>query len=332
MASEDDIKAHLQLAIPDIDTVSSIRDCSKGCDNWVYLVSYTTKADDGLERAIWRCPRNPTPPHQMHKVAFQAAVLRRLEEGGVRAPRLIYEDPGQQFLVESCLGNEDATVAIFKDATRDYVVREMAHELSRLHAALPAESGFGYMTTEKDDPFLTSSFAPTWWAFVHQEIESNTRDLVGDEGEEVRKRFRELSGSAQDHLDSVTQPVFVHSDLDGANARVHIEGTAEDEVHVQFCGLIDFADGICGDPLFDMATLWDHCALTEYFETIFQPFFRQYCVSAGISPTLAQLKVVALYGCMYAIWRSGPERTLRMLDHALDLSHDDLDRLTSEAK
>ena len=326
--------------VRDESAILDIKDMSKGCDNLVFAVTLLAAKDVSGDSAdlqnttvVWRCPKKKLEdqPHRMHRISYQAEVLRRLAAAGVAAPRLLYEDPAGSFLFETYLGTHDALFAFMCDHASGPGARNrwrtawlVGADLRRMHENLKA-SGFGYMQTDPPDPFLTSSYAASWHDFLDREIEDNCTP----EMEEEKLLLYELRRQAQKHTAQVT-PSFVHCDLDGANCRVraHVDLSGNADVrNLEYAGIIDFADGICGDPLYDLAQLWHLTALDDlHFARIFTPLFQGYF--EGIEATLPMLKAVALYAALYSLWKGGQEACRAMVQHGLAIDRALLARLT----
>lgn len=278
-------------------TIQSIKDCSKGCDNNVFLVTLASHVATQIEQPqeqqasssssmllniIVRIPRKlhhdddktvaeqnelQFPVMPMHRPCKQAWVLRLINEQcadlGLSVPKLIALDTvNDRYMIESYVPGIDMSDVELTPSQLQRVIFELGDVMRKLHSIRLKK--FGYMSEEHDGVAQYDS----WYQLFEPEFMNNVQlcHRSGFITHSVSEQLNDIWNDMKSYLQSFRDPCFVHSDLCSNNIRltfadelnVNSENLAVCEREVHISGIIDFADLMSGDGLYDIGRFLSH--------------------------------------------------------------------------
>ncbi|EFA79435.1 hypothetical protein PPL_07853 [Heterostelium album PN500] len=322
------IKNEIKQWLEFTDDRFTIKDCSKGYDNNVYIVN--TDAIDS-ERVVLRIPRlledEDCPP--MHTPRMQAAILKVLGDHGLPVAKLLAVE--DSYLLETYI--EQCDLSEFYRSTLDIPDTVGQHIFSQVGTVLRGihqiETGgrYGYLQTldlrgDRDH----------WHQFfsdIPSQIESCKENqlyrlkLIDDytNNEDLSRYLQQYYQNSIDLLKELEEqnnyirPRLIHADLCSNNIRVrgkksnnNNNNNSNAELELELVGIIDFADCLAGDGLYDIGRILSHCYCNwKFIEAIGSTY-----TESGKFSSL-QIKLIHFYAFSFCIW---------LLDSSLDDDND----------
>lgn len=250
--------------------VVDIEDLSSGCDNWIFCVLYDEQGSDEATKVILRFPRklsNPDCP-VMHRPRFQAKILNLLGENGIPCPKLLHV--GDNYLIESYVTGIDlAKVQINCKNQLKKIFTEIGFCVKKLHSIDCCEN-FGYIVDIDQNRDQLIGKYDNWLTMFEEEFPANLKNCLDSRliDQKMFQLLDDLYSDVKPYLMSYSVPRLLHSDICGNNIRIV---TNSDGTGYQFNGLIDFADCMSGDPMFDLGELllsyYGDYTVIDMFET-----------------------------------------------------------------
>ncbi|EGC28866.1 hypothetical protein DICPUDRAFT_43687 [Dictyostelium purpureum] len=295
-----------------------IKDCSKGCDNNVYLISLENGSDD--DKVIIRIPRHLKSEDCpiMHTPLMQSTILNVLTDAeleliDIQIPKLISLDTkNDQYMIESYIPECDLSeiFSIPSEMNDDQIKRvfsKVGEILYRVHSVKTTK--FGSLQNTK----LEGAF-DNWRDFfepcIIEQFESIQIDL-----DYIQKTHQEFQSTNeirhfltnfynQDIKQTLTEfnkPCLVHADLCSNNIRVNKINKSDPNQIIKVLGIIDFADGISGDGLYDLGRILSHVyGDWRFIEAMESGYFKQ---DPNIKQfTKTQYKQIIFYALSFCVW------------------------------
>ncbi|KAK5580981.1 hypothetical protein RB653_001008 [Dictyostelium firmibasis] len=322
-----------------------IKDCSKGCDNLVYLVSlkktinnlekYNTNKnndndndnddddddDDDEKKIIIRIPKllGDVNCPIMHTPKMQAKLLRvlkdmKFDEIDTITPNLLsVDDENNQYVIESYVPSQDLSELFSKpsqmnDIEINKVFTKIGIILKRIHSKSTG-GGYGSLKNLELEGSLSNWNDFFEIDFVKQfdtmEIDINIMNKIKTEkeGDSIHK-FKDrdevidcLKRFFYDHIKQYllefNKPTLVHADLCSNNIRIN-----RFDNDIKVTGIIDFADSISGDGLYDIGRILSHVyGDWRFIDAIEIGYCEQ---SSPFNQT--QIKMIIFYALSFCCW------------------------------
>jgi len=186
-------------------------------------------------------PKDVRPPQ--HNPEHQRWVLDQYQLQGIPVPLALYCDNHDDFLIESCVEGKEVVHLAPHIVQSSYV--EIGRHLKDMHKVRTKK--FGHFGPE---PGVGTD--ESWYAFL-KHFFINRLNIIESSGtwdHELCERIRAVTAKLQNYFETFSHPCLVHGDMNTSNVFL-------DEVNGnwQVSGIIDFADALSGDPLFDLGGL-----------------------------------------------------------------------------
>jgi len=291
-----ELAEQLQKVITDLSGDSSpiaqVKDFSIGSDQVVFYV----KTDSNFE-AVIKVPKisfqkkdNSSSFFAMHLPIKQAWFLQTLENHkGIIAPRLLNLDANGKFFVETFLPERNLGEAedVSDDETR-MIMNELGETMRNLHS-IKSEK-FGYIALEGENQGRFDN-----WFEMFKEVNSSIDECAQaiNLDEATIQKIQEIYTEQKDYLSGYNEPRLLHADLSCNNIRVHKENGKW-----SFNGIIDFADVLSGDPLYDFGEfLGEGCGDWKQISFMEETYF-----DGGKKFTIAERKRIRFYALYFCLW------------------------------
>ena len=271
-------------------TIVKVEDYSSGCDNWIFAVTLSSAITEPI---IVRIPRKLSEPDcpVMHWPRFQALILTILTNNDIPVPKLLHES--SDYLIESYLRETNLTQVMFNDdKQKKEILSKMGYYVKRLHS-IDCCQRFGYIVDFDSDSQKLIGKYDNWKKMFDQELPDNliachTSGLID---EHTFDKLNRLFDRVKPYLSNYCTPKLLHSDICANNTRVSYNRQLG---YYQFNGLVDWADAMCGDPMFDLGEL-----LLSYFgdQSVIEMFE---CGYGKVSEV--ESRMIVFYAIHYNIW------------------------------
>ncbi|EGG18428.1 hypothetical protein DFA_03922 [Cavenderia fasciculata] len=306
-----------------VDNNVTIKDCSKGYDNDVYVVS-NQQDDNNQTTIVIRIPRKDGKDQDrpaMHAVRMQARVMERYKGAGVPVPSVLARDDDRldRYMIESYMPQADLseiyTEFPFKvpvDQSKS-TFQEVGRLLVKMHSVKTEKYG-GMVQEEEDLPHRPlRGELDHWIEYFSDFMESakscleknlfDTKNILQDykDGDQVYNILDQFYQEVSIHLKEFNTPCLVHADVCSNNIRmVKLEqGQGQEQEQYRVNGIIDFADAISGDGLYDIGRILSHVygdwSFIEYIE-------NGYFESDNKQFTTTQTKLIKFYALFFCVW------------------------------
>ena len=316
---DQELCSKLTKILPEIlqGSITNTKDFLIGTDsNCIYV-----KSSSGNE-AVVKIPRYLHEPQSledkkpMHQSSKQAWILKVLKNLNILCPDLLYVDPDDKFLVEKFILEKNYLEAEPEITKQDQslILSQLGQNLSLMHSL--KSSKYGYLTLEKDN----EGNYETWISFFDrfEEVllpEFKKQDSLQESKIQIIKNIKQ---DQAEYLANFSDPRILHADLCTRNFLVKKHNNS-----YQLSGLIDFANIIAGDPLYDIGNIL--CEFGGEWEVI-NELEKGYFTQGNFNNE--QKKVVIFYAIWYCLWNIGfPENqfclsfNLQTLDKLISLYH-----------
>ncbi len=205
-------------------------------------------------------------PPERENVRPYLAVARYLKERGFSAPRIIADDIAGGFLLLEDLGDDSFTQVLKRDgAQEDTLYRAAIELLAQWHGkAEPA----ALKLPAYDQKLLLQEVRLLADWFLPQVVGKDAAESLASEYLELWRGVLAGAGLATDH--------FVHRDYHADNL-MWLPG----RTGAQRVGLLDFQDGVYGDPAYDLVSLLED-ARRDVPPALAQSMLKHYLDVTGI--------------------------------------------------
>ncbi|KAM9959944.1 hypothetical protein ACTFIW_007176 [Dictyostelium discoideum] len=313
-----------------------IKDCSKGCDNLVYLVSLKNENnnikndddddnynDNDEEKIIIRIPKllGDEDCPIMHTPKMQAELLKVLNEMkfneiDIMVPNLLsYDD---QFVIESYIPSQDLSELFSKpsqmnDTQIKQVFTKIGTTLKRIHSKSTPSSSYGSLKNVQlqgslsnwNDYFEIDFIKQFDTMEINIEIINNYNNNNNNNNNKFKDREEVINclkgfyyGDVKKYLLEFNKPNLVHADLCSNNIRINKCKNNDNNNDIKVTGIIDFADSISGDGLYDIGRILSHVYGDWKFIDAIE---IGYCENS--SPfNQTQLKMIIFYALSFCCW------------------------------
>ncbi|GAM27052.1 hypothetical protein SAMD00019534_102270, partial [Acytostelium subglobosum LB1] len=309
-----------QVAINDGDNVDyatriSIKDSSKGYDNDVYIVSYGIPNEPDYDRVVLRLPRDCSEGPAMHTARMQAAMLSLLNKHMLPVPRLLAETENYviESFIESCDLSDIYTTPLDMPTHAIKSVFNRVGEILRQFHCVPRPSsatGYGELINEQFQGAL-----PDWLTFFDRDIPNQiascqSRGLFDlalhglSSQDEAAITLTKYFESVKEYLKKFDRPCIVHADMCSGNIRVKTKEEEDNNQSVTVVGIIDFADCLAGDGLYDIGRILSHCYGDWRFVEAIEERYCNNSVDDGRCGafTEEQKAMIKFYAFSFCIW------------------------------
>ncbi|KAN0041491.1 hypothetical protein ACTFIV_004032 [Dictyostelium citrinum] len=310
-----------------------IKDCSKGCDNLVYLVSLKklnnynknnssidnddNNDGDNEEKIIIRIPKllGDEDCPIMHTPMMQAELLKVLKEMkfneiDTMVPNLLSND--HQFVIESYIPSQDLSELFSKpsqmnDIQIKQVFTKIGTILKRIHSK-STPNGYGSLKNIQLEGSLSNWNDYFEVDFIKQfdTMEINI-EIMNTSNNNNNYKFRDRDevinclkqfyyNHVKPYLLEFNKPTLVHADLCSNNIRINKCKNNNDDIKVT--GIIDFADSISGDGLYDIGRILSHVYGDWRF---IEAIEIGYCENSSTFKQ-TQLKMIIFYALSFCCW------------------------------
>ncbi|CAF2847011.1 unnamed protein product [Rotaria sp. Silwood2] len=263
------------------DTIENVRLPSKlGCDNIIYLIKFCSdtiiifrqplKIDSSKTSSEFKLNANDDsmPYFPMHRLGHQAWALELLKNERL-SPKLLALNPEKNYLIESYISGQD-----FNEFSPE-ICKELGGFLHMLHSIKMKQ--FGYMSEQPGVGVYSS------WLKMFETAFNNLN--------ENQYPLEEIYLSMIPYLTEFSNPVLLHGDISSENMRV---------LNGHLNGVIDYADCLCGDGLYDIGRLLLLAkAEWKYVDAIAQGYKLS---SSEKSWTKSEKQCIRFYACYFAMW------------------------------
>eukprot|EP01133_Synstelium_polycarpum_P018004 gene18004-21485_t len=226
------------------------------------------------KKLVIRVPRNTDDTPSMHCVDMQESAMQMLLAARLPVPTSLLL--GRLYLVETYMPGHDLldlfqSSSLITDTQRIKIYKDVGAILRSMHSI--RMNGFGELERHRYTEMLQGALA-NWVEFfdrdypVHvkaiaqrQLFNQMTCDALSMGHGQLVEYMTSIYDRIRPHLVTFKDPCFVHADLCNNNIRVVIESGSVDnlaELNVKVKGIIDFADAISGDGLYDIGRILSH--------------------------------------------------------------------------
>ncbi|KAF2077534.1 hypothetical protein CYY_001152 [Polysphondylium violaceum] len=305
-------------AVENVSSKYEIKDCSKGCDNNVFAITF--KHDSS--RIIIRKPKSidcDTPA--MHTPLMQSIVMKLYASVGVSVPSLIFLDENDEYSIETYMPENDLGEIYIKptdmnDVDKQNIFTHIGRELGKMHSIKTCGYGdikyYSKSSNDGDTPQLEGNLTE-WIQFFNQDVPDQIESCLKNDYyllnilqhyasvDQVVNDLHSLFNQAKQYLLSFNQPCLVHADVCSNNIRVSKESISDGTVtSLKYIGLIDFADGKSGDGLYDIGRILHHVyGDWSFIECIEQGYFQG--DNSG-KFSIDQQRIIVFYALSFCIW------------------------------
>ena len=315
LSKDKELCSKLNKLLPEIlrGSIISTKDFFIGTDsNCIYV-----KSSSGNE-AVVKIPRylheaqaleDQKPMHHPFK---QAWILKTLKNLNILCPNLLYLDPDDKFLIEQFIPEKnylEAEPEITRQE-RGTILSHLGQNLRLMHEV--KSSKYGYLVLEKEN----EGSYETWVSFfdrlegVLQECKKH--GFLQDDKIQI---IEDIKKDQTEYLTNFNDPRILHADLCTRNLLVKKNMTS-----YELSGLIDFANIIAGDPLYDIGNIL--CEFGGEWEVI--ELEKGYFTQGSFNNE--QKKVVIFYAIWFCLWNFDfsqndfcPSSNLQTLDKLINL-------------
>jgi len=298
-------------------SIRSIKDTSKGCDNFVFIVELQSVAsnenedsaagddDDDLLTVVVRVPQKSGEQQEtsndddekeftfesfpMHRPCKQAWVLNLIQKyvPDLSVPRLLALDlANDSYMIESYIPGRDMADWELSSSQQQGIILELGSVMKKLHS-IPL-SKFGYMSEVEG----VAQF-DNWYQMFSDDYVSNVQQCAdsGFISKETEGQLNQIFTDMRAYLESYDTPGFVHADLCSNNIRLKLD---EQSGAVTISGIIDFADLISGDGLYDIGRFLSHMGGNWSMVTLLEQTYGTF------EPQ--QLNAIRFYALYFCTW------------------------------
>jgi len=215
------------------------------CDNEIYILELETpvKTSQGepFHKIVVRIPATEKSERpEQHNPSHQSWVLGQYAEKGVPVPLEIFCSVDHDFLIESCIRGKEMVHLSSHITPNAYI--EIGTCLKDMHKVKTKKFGdFGPVPGEGTED--------TWLAYLDKLFYRRFTIIKESKlwDEDMCTKIDQVYASKKEYLQNFNDPSLVHGDMNTSN--VFLE---EKDGHYHVSGIIDFADSISGDPLYDL--------------------------------------------------------------------------------
>ncbi|KYQ90692.1 hypothetical protein DLAC_09327 [Tieghemostelium lacteum] len=290
------------------DRELEIKDCSKGCDNNVYVV----KLPHLVERIVVRIPKliNDDDCPVMHRPSMQASVMKKLSDNLLPVPSLIALDSESEdtYLIESYTPRYDLSQLFpipYQMSTkhRESIYQQLGAILKKIHS-IPTGGGFGSLIDLSLHGELNNWL--DYFKDIPNQIADSNFDLTIHKQfstvDQLKEHLLEWYNESTEYLKNYKQSQLVHADLCSNNIRVDITPNInidqiDDNTNISIIGIIDFADAISGDGLYDLGRILSHVhGDWSFIESIEKTYTNNSTFTAS------EKNMIKFYAFSFCIW------------------------------
>jgi len=281
----------LSLVVQEIfhGSIVEAKDYSIGTDQSVIYIKTTSRVE-----AIVKIPKssfrnyNDSSFFPMHLPNKQAWLLGILKKHDVLGPSLIYLDPDNKFFIESFIpeANYSEKENEFSDADKKNIMHELGKTMKKFHEIKSNKFGYMILGAENEGKFES-------WFDLFREVPESIKNCCALRGFglDIQNKLEKIFEEQKEYLKTFKEPSLLHADISFNNMRVQkIKG------QWHFSGLIDFADLLSGDPLFDFGEFFGSCGDWNLISHMENGYLD------GEKFTMIQMKAIRFYAVYFCLW------------------------------
>jgi len=206
----------------------------------------------------------------------------------VICPQLLYLDPNDKFFIETFL--PEANLGEARDVSEDEfrgIMHDFGRNVKSLHDIKLKK--FGNIALEGVGQGRFDNWLDMFWDFFPC-LKECAKEINMDEA--TYERIKEIYAEQKDYLIAFNDPRLLHADLSYNNTRV-----CPKNGKWSFSGLIDFADALAGDPLFDFGEFLGDCSGSWKEVSLMEETYLD-----GGKFTTTQRKLIRFYAVYFCLW------------------------------